>query len=700
MTETRTDLTLTTPIAGVPGVPAKLAEGLAIMGVRAVGQLLIHFPHRYEFEEQEQTIDQLTEGSVVTARGQITAVRAVRGRASRIEAVLIDETGRLDLVFFNQMYMARRLIPGTTVRVQGTARSRGGGLQIANPRVEFLDEDDMPEMRAQRLRPVYPASESITSKQIEFVADKVVPRALGLIEEHLPEGYRATRELMPIRDAYRAIHAPTSEAEALDARRRLAFDELLLLQLAVFLRKEELRRTHKAVPIPRTPELDARIRDRFPFPLTDDQRSVLDEISADLARDAPMNRLLQGDVGSGKTVVALYAMLLCVAQGHQGALMAPTELLAEQHALSISRMLEGSRTRVELLTGSLSADERASAHARIAEGRADIIVGTHALLTERVRFASLALAVIDEQHRFGVHQRASIRAKGTGDVVPHLLVMTATPIPRTLAMTLLGDLDLSTIRSLPAGRTPIATRLASAPKRDEVYAFVRERLDEGDQAFVVVPTIDTGVSSGDSGLRDLRAVHKELEEGELEGKRLAVVHGRLKPSTRDQIMSRFRDGKIDALIATTVVEVGVDVPNATVMVIEHADRFGLAQLHQLRGRVGRGEKPSVCIAIADDATPEAQQRLGAFVDSTDGFELAEQDLLIRGPGEVLGLKQSGVPPFRIADLSRDTELMALARRDARAWIERSPGLDAPGETVLKRRLLKAHGRWLGLSDVP
>jgi ATP-dependent DNA helicase RecG len=399
--------------------------------------------------------------------------------------------------------------------------------------------------------------------------------------------------------------------------------------------------------------------------------------------------------------------------------MAPTELLAEQHFLSISEALKGSKLKIELLTGAMSRADREAALARIAAesggegsggGGADLVIGTHALLTGDVKFRSLAVVVIDEQHRFGVHQRAVLKGKTAAapgadarTLVPHTLVMTATPIPRTLALTLLGDLDVSTIDELPPGRSPIATRVVTAEKSADVYKFVRQRLDTGDQAYIVVPAIDTGASAagagGDEDLADLRSVMMRLEAHELAGKRLAAMHGRLAPRTRDHIMHRFRAGMIDALVATTVIEVGVDVPNATVMVIEHADMFGLAQLHQLRGRVGRGKKRSVCVLIAEPKTPDAELRLAAMAKTTDGFVLAEKDLEIRGPGEVFGQKQAGAPPFRVADLMRDRELLVMARRDAAAWIERSPELKLPGEDLLRKRLLRLHGKWLGLGDV-
>ncbi|MFN7022214.1 MAG: ATP-dependent DNA helicase RecG, partial [Phycisphaerales bacterium] len=647
-------------------------------------------------------------------RGDVTATR-VSGPfgKQRFEAVLLDETGRLDLVWFNGAYLKKQIYPGLRLRVHGHVRRRGPGLQMANPKFSILkDGHDEPPPSEGRIRPVYPASEAIDSAGIERAVGLVLDAATPQIEDHLPEEYRRSRALPTLADAYRLAHRPESEEHGREARRRLAFDELLLFQLGVFMRRAQQRVGSSAPALRWTPQIDARIRARFPFPLTGAQDGVVMQIVADLTLSRPSNRLIQGDVGSGKTVVALYAMLMAVATGHQAALMAPTELLAEQHFASISRFLEGSEVRIGLLTGSVTGQERASLEAGIAAGDVDLVIGTHALLGERVRFESLAVVVVDEQHRFGVHQRATLRQKGSAEgearpVSPHVLVMTATPIPRTLALTLFGDLDVSTIRELPPGRSPIATRVVSPQRSGDVYRWVASRLggsgEDREQAYIVVPAIDSGASAsgegGDAELNDLRSVQSRLETGEFAGKRVAALHGRMSASTRDNVMARFRAGLIDALVCTTVIEVGVDVPSATMVVVEHAERFGLAQLHQLRGRVGRGRKRSACVLIAEPRTPDAEARLAAMAATTDGFVLAEKDMEIRGPGEVFGLRQAGSPPFRIADLMRDRELLALARRDAAAWIERSPALDRPEESLLRRRLMRLHGEWLGLADV-
>jgi ATP-dependent DNA helicase RecG len=708
---------LTTPLELVPGIGPTLGQALAALGPTNVGRLVAHLPHRHEKLEAESDIRDLTPGTLTSARGEVVATKATTrpyARVPRFEATITDGTGRLDVVFFHMLWMRDRVKPGMRVRVQGRAERHNNAPRMINPMLEVLREDrEEPERREARVRPVYPASERIPSWQIARCVRAVLDAALPLIEDHLPQEHRARRELAGLAEAYRLMHAPENEDDFARARRRLAYDELLLLQLGVAMKRAHLRQTLKAPALRWSEAIDRHIRERFPFPLTPAQDAVVRDIVNDLTGPTPTNRLIQGDVGSGKTVVALYAMLLAVADGKQAALMAPTEILAEQHSASIGRMLEGSRVRAALLTGGTPGPERASILRRLEDGDLDILVGTHALLTESVRFKDLTVAIIDEQHRFGVHQRAGLRAKATRraaggapspideTLTPHVLVMTATPIPRTLAITLFGDLDVSTIDGLPPGRKPVKTIVVSAGQRAAAYRRLRQKLDAGEQAFIVVPTIDGSPSDPgeEGGLTGVRALVRELEAGPLRGKRLGAVHGRLAGGTRDLVMNRFRVGSIDALVATTVIEVGVDVPNASVMVIEHADRFGLAQLHQLRGRVGRGERESTCVLIADPGTEGAEERLRVMESVSDGFALAEKDLEIRGPGELFGTRQAGLPPFRVADLSRDVQLLLAARRDAAAWIADSPTLSRPGEALLLRRLLKAHGESLGLGDV-
>jgi ATP-dependent DNA helicase RecG len=684
---------LTTNIADVPGVGPRRADAFRHLGIRCVADLVLHLPLRYEHELPEQTIRQATaraeaaRGAEVTiaVRGELASLRVVPARRRRVEGVLQDDTDSLHLTWFNMPWLADRLHAGSLVRVTGRAKQYRDRLQMVNPRCEALDH-----------RPVYPASEALASWRIEQAVEAILDEALVELADHLHPAYRQVRALPTLAEAYRMMHRPADADEPVRGRRRLAFDELLLLQLGVMLKRRHRRLTLQAPALKHNDAIDAHIVARFPFELTGGQRAVIDEIARDLTGATPMNRLLQGDVGAGKTVVALYGMLMAVASGHQAALMAPTELLAEQHGDSISRMLTGARVTIETLTGSMTTAVRETILERLESGAIDILIGTHALLTQTVRFKSLALSVIDEQHRFGVHQRATLRSKGTDErTVPHTLVMTATPIPRTLSLTVFGDLDVSTIRGLPPGRKPVRTQVRDMAAASEVYPEVARRLAGGEQAYIVVPVID----ESDLGLKDVHSHLEWLENGPLHGLRLAAMHGRLNRVERDRVMDRFRAGSVDALVATTVIEVGVDVPNASIMVIEHAERFGLAQLHQLRGRIGRSSRASLCVLLAETSTRESEARLNAIAATGDGFVIAEKDLEIRGPGELFGARQSGIAPFRVVELPRDLELLQMARRDARDWVAENPTLSGDRDALLKQRLLKAHGKALGLGDV-
>lgn len=722
-------LSLTTGVGDLAGVSEFAAGKLMALGVMNLGLLLTHLPRRHEWVRARAGLEDLEAGVIGSAIGEISAIKVTGfGRKARLQVVIIDDSGedglnggrqgRLDLVFFNQAFLAKKLEPGMSLNVQGTPKVYGPGLQMANPTFTIVPEDDLERLAGSEqddeYRAVYPATDGLTSQQIGDIIKPVLGAGVDLLKDHLSDEYRTERSLPTLGEAYRMIHCPEDEDEVGIARRRLAYDELLLLQLGVHMKRAHLRSTMQSPPLPSSDEIDERINARIPFTLTPDQARVAQEIAKDLSQTTPTNRLIQGDVGSGKTVVALGAMLRAIAHGHQAALMAPTELLAEQHYLSISDMLSGSNTRIALLTGSMPADQRAAVVAMIETGEVDLVIGTHALVSDSVAFHSLAVAIIDEQHRFGVEQRAKLRVKGGDEFsheTPHVIVMTATPIPRTIGLTIFGDLDISTIEHLPAGRKEITTKWVGPEKRSVVYGWVAEKIGQGQQVFIVVPAIEPGgktsatlhsdgsAHGGKGPTRNLRDLLKELEGGELNGLKVAAMHGKLKRDTRERIMHRFRAGEIDCLIATTVIEVGVDVPNAAVIVIEDADRFGLAQLHQLRGRVGRGEQQSVCVLIADPKTDDGKLRLEAMVESSSGFVLAQRDLEIRGPGDVFGTRQSGMPPFKVANPLEDHELLGMARRDAGEWIRRSARLDGEGEGLIRRRLLKAHGEWLGVGDV-
>ena len=711
MPTTPANLSLTSPIEAVPGVGPKLGEAFRDLGIPSVAHLIDHLPFRHEREHAEASIEDLVLGEVGSARGEVTACRVVAQGRKRFEVVLMDHTGRLDVVWFNQLFLARKITPGMFIRVQGKPAQRGPMLQMVNPRWEPAPppEDDGGGGGAgghgDRLRPIYSASEALGTRRIESAVDAVLERALPLLHDHLDEEYREERGLCSLAAAYKMMHHPESLEQVKVAQRRLVYDELLMLQLGVQLRRSQNQTGVMAPALAWTPELDAQIRARIPFTLTEGQESVVADLAKDLARPVPASRLIQGDVGSGKTVVALYAMLLAVYGKHQAAMLAPTALLAEQHYASISRLLEGSKVRVALLTGSIGPQARKEIEQRIADRTVDIVIGTHALLSESVRFQSLAVAIIDEQHRFGVRQRATLRSADEGSQ-PHTIVMTATPIPRTLALTLFGDLDVSTLKGMPPGRQPIVTEWVNPVNSGKVWGRVRETVERGEQAFIVLPAIgeeggmfDEESHSTPGALRDVHTTADQLAKGALEGIPMGVVHGRLSPEERERTMEAFRSGEVKVLIATTVIEVGVDVPNATLMVVDHAERFGLAQLHQLRGRVGRGEKPGACILMGEAVTEEAKARLTTMEATTDGFELAEEDLRLRGPGEFFGSRQSGVNPFRFAKFPAHTDLLMLARRDAQDWIAESPELSRPGDALALRRLNRRFGAFLGLIDV-
>ncbi|MEM6459177.1 MAG: ATP-dependent DNA helicase RecG, partial [Planctomycetota bacterium] len=698
-----------TPVAELPGVGRARAGKLRRLGVLTVTDLLRYGPMRYETEAAEAGVQGLpTDGKTAGAvRGVIVACRWVPsmgfGKKGRFEATLKDADGfTLSLTWFNAGYLRDRLHPAMTLRVRGKAKMFAGYPQMANPKWEVLDEAQAGggvDEASDRLRPVYAATEGLASSAIERLIDGVLPWALPQVVDPLPATLVKHHEMPALADAVRMLHRPATADEHRAARRRLAFNELLLLQLGIAVRRAEVEQRCVAPALRHSDAIDRHIRERFPFELTPTQSAAVAEIASDLSRDRPMNRMLQGDVGAGKTVVALYAMLMAVADRRQGALMAPTELLAEQHHASITRMLEGSNVRVALLTG----QQRDGLDA-VTDGSADLVVGTHALLSASVAFKDLAVVVIDEQHRFGVMQRARLRQPTEGENngrerVPHTLVMTATPIPRSLSLTLLGDLDHTTLTGKPPGRSPIENRVVPPEKADEVYGYLRKRVARGEQAYVVVPTIET--SGGEKKLESVQAIAKRLSEKHLAGFRVATVHGRLKRETRQRTMERFRRGEVDVLVATTVIEVGVDVPNATVMVIENAERFGLAQLHQLRGRVGRASSGgrSLCVFIAEPTTDDAAERMAAIAKTNDGFKIAEADLAIRGMGEILGTRQSGLPPMRHAAIPGDTDLLRQAQRDAKAIVAADPTLDRKEHRTLRRVLLRQYGAALGLGDV-
>jgi ATP-dependent DNA helicase RecG len=633
-------------VASLSGVGPALQQKLAKLGLRRVRDLLEHRPHRYESAVPERPISDLLAGEEAAIAGEVVRVSVRRPRRSLaiVQARVADGSSEITAVWFNQAWLAEKLQPGMRVRLRGQLKRnefavRSYDLNGVSATADFA--------------PVYPASEEVPPKRLRALVERALPHARDL-PDPLPAPLKV-EEGLPLRaDALVALHRPRSEEEGEEGRRRLAFDELLVLQVGLA-RARSGREAAVATALGEPGELTARYRGLLPFELTPDQERAIGEIDADLARSAPMQRLLQGDVGSGKTVVALYALLRAVEAGRRGALMAPTETLAEQHFLTIEPLCGQLGVQVALLTGSVKSEVE----------DAQIVVGTHALIQEGVELEELAVAVVDEQHRFGVEQRRALTEGRT----PHVLHMTATPIPRTLALTVYGDLHVTEIAKPPASRKPIVTSWVTAERSSEAYTRLRKHLDAGKQAYVVCPLIE---ESETSQARAAEGEAERLRRVELKGYRVGLLHGRLRPAERRELMAQFKARELDVLVATTVIEVGVDVPNATIMIVQEADRFGLAQLHQLRGRVGRGAEQSYCLLISrakEELTDNAQERLQALVDSADGFDLAEKDLELRGEGQLLGTRQAGISEFRFTKLRADRPLLERARTAAEGLVD-------------------------------
>ncbi len=680
---------LATPLQFLKGVGPRRGADFEHAGLVTVEDLLYRFPIRYEDRSRLAPIASLKPGQSASVSGRILScgLRSTRRPGFKIfEALVGDSSGALRVTWLNQPFLRDVFVQGQHVVLFGPVEMRGpGGLQLTNPQYEILDDEEGETIHTGRIVPVYEKTGSVTPKIQRKLVHGVLQRLPADLPDHLPESIRARLDLPSRPAALVAAHFPPDDAslEALNqfatpAQQRLIFEEAFLFQTGVMARRRSAAADRKPVAV----HVDDRIRESarrvLPFKLTAGQKQALKEIVEDLQRPQPMNRLLQGDVGAGKTIVALLAALVAMENGLQVAFMAPTEILAEQHFFNISRLLQASRFRVGLLTGATSGAARRQELAEIEAGTIHLVVGTHALVEGDVHFKQLGLVVIDEQHRFGVLQRATLRAKG---LHPDALVMTATPIPRTLALTVYGDLDVSVMRDPPPGRLPIKTLAKPESRRDEVYRFLRGQLDAGRQAYVIYPLVE------ESDKIDLKAATEmadHLAQEIFPTYRVGLLHGRMKQGGKERVMAAFLAAELQILVSTTVVEVGVDVPNASVMIVEHAERFGLSQLHQLRGRVGRDRHQSFCFLLYQaPLSDEARARLKAMTDTTDGFEIADRDLALRGPGDFFGTRQAGVPTFRLVDLIRDRALLEVAQREAAAWFDSAAPTGEPLDRLVR-----------------
>ena len=662
-------------VSELAGIGPKSAKALEKLGVSTVRDLLYHLPRRHLDRRSLSRIGDLLPGQEATVVASVWQVQTKRSPVQRrviTDAILQDESGYCHAVWFNQPFLARALSRPGRIMFSGRVEfASGGGPQLASPEFEF-ESDDLLTMG--RLVPFYHKTDGISDKQVRGWARLALERTREMVSDPLPPKVREAEGLLSLREALNQAHFPDDERLLSEAIRRLAFDELLQIQLGVLRRRQEWQQSQPGVAMDVRPEHIDEFADLLPFELTGAQRRVVEEIAGDMARPVPMSRLLQGEVGSGKTVVAAAACVIAARNGYQTALMAPTEVLAQQHFRTVTKLVAPFGLRVGLVTGSQRKKEKEQVWAACRAGELDVLLGTHALIQEEGDFAQLGMVIVDEQHRFGVRQRGALRRKGYN---PDVLVMTATPIPRTLALSIYGDLDISVIDELPPGRQQIKTYWVAPQNRHLAYEFVRKQVRGGRQAFIICPLVE---DSDKIEARSAKAEHERLQR-QFSDLRLALLHGRMPPREKDAVMAAFGEGHTDVLVSTAVVEVGIDVPNATIMMIEGADRFGLSQLHQFRGRVGRGEHRSFCLLLSDSADAEQNPRLRVVVDTHDGFVLAEEDLKLRGPGEFFGTRQSGLPDLKVAKLS-DVDVLEAARRQAQAIFEEDPQLGAPEHAAL------------------
>jgi len=675
----KTYLKLKSPVQYIKGIGPKRSSYFKKLNVETVNDLLFLVPRRYVDYSSMRPIRDLKINDEVTILGKIKVVELQRTRNRRqlVKVLVADDSDTINLKWFNRPDLKKKFKTGDNLLVSGKV-SFFYGRQLVNPIYEVISDLEKEESKG-AIIPIYPLTDGLGLWDVKRAVKICIDECLDDIIETLPQALIRQNDLMPLDQAIINLHFPQSLEVAREARRRLVYDEFFFFEL-ILAKRRSLAKTKNGVSLTEHGTLTERLVDALPFELTKGQIEVIKGITSDMAKQRPMNRLLQGDVGAGKTVVALYSMLIAIENGYQSALMAPTEILAEQHYIGLSEILRGLGVEAVLLTSSIKTSKRKDIVGKIADGKAQIVFGTHALIEEEIKFNRLGLVVVDEQHRFGVMQRAALVNKG---VNPDFLVLSATPIPRTLALTLYGDLDVSILKDKPPRRGTVLTKIIKETQKTGVHSFIKDELKKGRQAFIICPLIE---KSEKLDLKSVEETHKEISSI-YKNFAIGVLHGRLKSSERLKIMNAFRSGKIDMLIATTVVEVGVDIPNASIMLIEHPERFGLAQLHQLRGRIGRGSQKSYCFLILDRyVVAETYERIAYFEKNNDGFALAQKDIKLRGPGEILGKKQHGLPDLKIGDLEEDKELLFLARDDAFAVISKDPDMQSLEFIAIKKKL--------------
>ena len=678
----------TTSIQYLKGIGPKRKKSFLDRGINTIEELLYYFPRRYEDRTNFSNISELKEGEVYTIKTQVLAGgqrNSWRRRSFSItEAVLADKTGKINCVWFNQPYLKEYLKPGISLILYGKVEIYNGRMQMNNPEFEFLDSEDEDSLNVGRIVPVYTLPKGFSQRGMRHLIKAALDEFMPKVKDYLPFDLRSRNNLLNLAQSLINIHFPQDLALREQALTRLSFEEFFIFQLPLVLRKLK-RKEKKGINHTVNGKLIEDFITQLPFKLTSAQQKVLEEIKTDMASSQVMQRLLQGDVGSGKTVVATLACLIAIQSGYQAAFMAPTEILSRQHYTKITSQLagltfNGRKLAVGLLTG--QDKEKEKIYQEIKEGKVDLVIGTHALLQEELRFKNLSFIVIDEQHKFGVGQRALLPKKGSN---PDVLIMTATPIPRTLAITLYGDLDISVVNQLPAGRLPVKTLHFSQENKEKGLAIARQELNYGRQAYIIYPVIEESYALDIAGAKKMFA---ELKEGYFKGFRLGLVHGKLKTREQEETMLKFRNKGLDLLVSTTILEVGIDIPNATCMIVAHAERFGLSQLHQLRGRIGRGSLQSFCVLISDAQTDEAKARLKAMVSSSDGFRISEEDLKIRGPGEFFGNRQHGLAELKLANPLTQMQLLKAAREEAIKLLSQDVRLEGRPHQLLKEKLLQ------------